>query len=171
MKKTIFVILSVLLWTVSSATAAPLKIGDKAPDFKLKDTLKKEWTLADPAWKGKVLLFNCMPTDEFKTNAAVSEAIYKDKEIDQVNKYAGSAIISAPSAVAVAPLRNAQRKMKKVFLMDNDDAVLKSWGFKPGVSTIVILDKDRICRYINSGKVPVEKVPELMKILKTYQAK
>jgi predicted transcriptional regulator len=171
MKKTILVILFVLLWAVSSATAAPLKVGDKAPDFKLKDTLGKEWSLAAPEWKGKVILFNCMPTDEFKTNAAVSEGIAKDDGIDKVNKYVGSAIISAPSAVAKAPLRNAQRKMGKVFLMDNDDVVLKSWGLTAGKSTIVVLDKDRVCRYINVGKVPDEKVPDLLKLIKSLQPK
>jgi len=171
MKKTIFVVLMVLLWTVSIAAAAPLKVGDKATDFKLKDTLGKEWTLAAPEWKGKVILFNCMPTDEFKTNAGVSEAIAKDAGIDKVNKYVGAAIISAPSAVAKAPLRNAQRKMGKVFLMDNDDVVLKAWGLKAGVSTIIILDKDRVCRYINSGKVPNEKIPDLMKLIKSLQPK
>lgn len=171
MKKAIFLILFVLLWTVSSATAAPLKVGDKAPDFKLIDTLKKEWTLNSPEWKGKVIMFIAMPTDEFRTNAAISEAIYKDKGVDKVNKYAGAAIISRPSIVAKTSLRRAQRKMGKVMLMDEEDVVLKSWGLKAGVSNVIFLDKDRICRYIFNGKVPTDEVAKLMDIVKTYQNK
>ncbi len=171
MKKTIFVILFVLLWAVSSAMAAPLKVGDKAPDFKVKDVLGKEWTLAAPEWKDKVLCFFVLTTDEFKTNAAVSEAIAQDNGIDKVNKYAGAAIVSKPSALAKSPLRNAQRKMGKIMLMDNDDAVAKSWGLGEVKNTVIVLDKNRICRYINAGKVPNDKIPEVLKVIKTYQAK
>ena len=44
MKKTVFALLLVLLWTVSTAVAAELKVGDKAPDFKLKDSTGKEYS-------------------------------------------------------------------------------------------------------------------------------
>ncbi|MBN1663331.1 MAG: hypothetical protein JW943_07015 [Deltaproteobacteria bacterium] len=171
MKKTILMILFVLLWTVSIAAAAPLKVGDKATDFKVTDTLKKEWSLTAPEWKGKVIMFNAMPLDEIKTNLGISEVIAKDNEIDKVNKYVGAAIFSKPPKMYLAQLRNAQRKFKKVYLLDYDDVVLKQWGLTPGVSTMIVLDKDRICRYIHPGKVPNDKIPELIKLIKTLQAK
>ena len=37
MKKAVFIVLLALVWTVSVAGAAELKVGDKTPDFKLKD--------------------------------------------------------------------------------------------------------------------------------------
>jgi predicted transcriptional regulator len=169
MQKTILMILIVLLWAFSSATAAPLKVGDKVPDFKLKDALGKEWSLAAKEWKKKVIMFNAQPTDKYKTNLAISEAVTKDTGIDKVNKYVGAAIFSSPSALAKAPLRNAQRKYKKVFLIDNDDIVLKLWGLKAGVSTMIVLDKDRVCRYIHPGKVPTEEIPELLNLIKILQ--
>lgn len=171
MKKTFVVALIVLLWAVSSAMAAPLKVGDKAPDFKVKDVLGKEWTMAAPEWKGKVLCFFVLNTDEFKTNAAVSEAIAKDAGIDKVNKYAGAAIVSKPSPLAKSPLRNAQRKMGKIMLMDNEDTVAKSWGLGVVKNTVVVLDANGICRYIHAGKVPNDKIPEVLKVIKTYQPK
>jgi predicted transcriptional regulator len=149
----------------------PLTVGVIAKDFKLKDTLGNELTLASPEWKGKVIMFIAMPLDELKTNAAISEAIAKDDSIGKADTYAGSAIFSKPPAVYKAQLRAAQRKTGKFYLMDNDDAVLKLWGLKEKTSTVIVLDKQRVCRYINAGKVPDEKIPDLLKLIKTLQAK
>lgn len=40
MKKAVVLLLA-LVWTVSVSAAAELKIGDRAPDFKLKDSDRK----------------------------------------------------------------------------------------------------------------------------------
>ena len=53
MKKTVFALLLVLLWTVSAAVAAELKVGDKASDFKLKDSTGKEYSLDHPQFKAR----------------------------------------------------------------------------------------------------------------------
>ena len=78
MKKLILVILFVVFGTVSIAAAAPLQVGVKAADFKLKDTTGKEFSLNAPEWKGKVLLFVAMTVDKSKMNASVSEGIGQD---------------------------------------------------------------------------------------------
>ena len=54
MKKAVFALLLALLWIASSAVAAELKVGDKASDFKLKDSAGKEYSLDHPQFKGKV---------------------------------------------------------------------------------------------------------------------
>jgi len=46
MKKAVVLLLA-LVWTVSVSAAAELKIGDRAPDFKLKDSIGKEYSLDD----------------------------------------------------------------------------------------------------------------------------
>jgi len=68
MKKTVFLVLLVLLWTASVCLAAEMKVGDKAADFKLKDSTGKEYTLEDPRFKGKVLYIAYVDPDEKDTN-------------------------------------------------------------------------------------------------------
>jgi predicted transcriptional regulator len=170
MRKTILMILVVLLWTVSSAVAAPLKVGDKAPNFNLKDATGQAWNLDAPAWKGKVLLFNCLPSEEGKTNAAITTAVNADKGIDQVKLYSGVGIFSAPSAAAKGALRSTMKASGKVYLIDDDDKILGLWGLKPMTSNIVVLDKKRVVRFINMGKVPDAEIPKLMALVKTLQA-
>jgi predicted transcriptional regulator len=170
MKKTVLAILCVLLLTASMAIAAPLKVGDKAANFSLKDATGQEWNLDSPGWKGKVLLFNCMPLEEAKTNAAITEAINADKGIDQVNKYSGVGVFSAPAAPAKGVLRSNMKKSGKIFLIDDDDKVVSLWGLQAGASNIVVLDKNRICRFLFKGKVPAADIAKLLKIIKDLEA-
>ena len=112
MKKSILMILFVVFAAVSMATAAPLQVGVKAPDFKLKDTTGKEFSLNAPEWKGKVLLFHAMTTDKSKMNAAVSEEIGRDAGINK-KTIAGAAIFAAPSAEAIEVLKDRQKEKRE----------------------------------------------------------
>ncbi|MFH2120125.1 MAG: hypothetical protein ABIJ25_06990, partial [Pseudomonadota bacterium] len=68
MKKTVFVALLALVWTVSAAVAAELKVGDKAPDFKLKDSTGKEYSLASADFEGRVMSIFYVDPDEKDMN-------------------------------------------------------------------------------------------------------
>ena len=80
MKKAVFMVLLALVWTVSVAGAAELKVGDKAPDFKLKDSTGKEYSLEDPRFKGKVLYIAYVDPDEKDTNNHVEDTLKKERE-------------------------------------------------------------------------------------------
>jgi predicted transcriptional regulator len=170
MRKTILTILFVLVWAISFASAAPLKVGAKAPDFKLKDTTDKEFSLNAPEWKGKGLLFIAMTIEESKTNAAVSKEIAK-ADIVKGNKFAGAAIFFAPSAAASAALRDRQKTTGKIFLIDGNDIMAGLWGLQRNASNVVFLDKGRICRYLYKGKLSEAEFAKLIWTIKTYQAK
>ncbi len=170
MKKIILIFLFVLFGTVSITTAAPLQVGVKASDFKLKDTTGKEFSLNAPEWKGKVLLFIAMTTDKSKMNAAVSEEIAKDTGLDK-RSIAGAAIFAAPSATALAALKERQKKKGKIYLIDKDDLITKLWGLQAKSSNVVFLDKGGICRYIYKGKLSSAEISKLIQTIKTYQAK
>ncbi len=163
-------ILLVLFGTVSMAAAAPLQGGVKAADFKLKDTTGKEFSLNAPEWKGKVLLFIAMTTDNSKMNAAVSEEIGKSAGIDKRN-IAGAAIFAASSTAALAALKDRQKKKGKIYLIDKDDLITRLWGLQPKSSNVVFLDKGRVCRYIYKGKLSAAEISKLIQTIKTYQAK
>jgi predicted transcriptional regulator len=38
-------------------------------------------------------------------------------------------------------------------------------------SDVVVLDKERICRYIYNGKLPQEELVKMIQIIKEYQVK
>ncbi|MBU1184206.1 MAG: hypothetical protein KJ663_03415, partial [Proteobacteria bacterium] len=64
MKKTVAFVLLGLLWTVSAAVAAELKVGNKVPDFKLKDSTGTEYSLASPDFEGRVISIFYVDPDE-----------------------------------------------------------------------------------------------------------
>ena len=56
-------------------------------------------------------------------------------------------------------------------LLDYDWTVMNLWGMAKDSSTVVILDKERICRYIYKGRIPGEDIPKIIQIIKDYQSK
>jgi len=80
MKKTVLALLLVWVWTVCPAAAAELKVGDKAPDFNLKDSTGKEFSLDHPQFKGKVLYVAYVDPDEKDLNNHVEDDLKKERE-------------------------------------------------------------------------------------------
>jgi predicted transcriptional regulator len=58
-----------------------------------------------------------------------------------------------------------------IFLLDPDYALLNSWGLTNKVSNVIVLDKQRICRYIYKGKLPKAEIDKLLNVIREYQAK
>jgi len=178
MKKTVLGVLFLLLWTVSIAPAAELKVGEKAPDFKLSDSTGKEYSLADPHFKGKVLYIAYVDPDEKDTNNHVEDALKKEKESGALDKtrYEGFGIVNLKASgllnfIIKASIKSKQEKTGAIILLDYDYAILNLWGVKNDSSDVVVLDKERICRYLYNGKLPQEELVKMMQIIKEYQAK
>jgi predicted transcriptional regulator len=178
MKKTVFAVLLALMWTVSASLAAELKIGDKAPDFKLQDSTGKEYTLEDPRFKGKVLYIAYVDPDEKDTNNHVEDALKKERESGGLDKtrYEGFGIANLkasnlPNFLIKLAIKSKQEKTGAVVLLDYDYTILNLWGLKNDSSEVVVLDKERICRYIFHGKLPPEELANMIQIIKEYQVK
>lgn len=178
MKKTVFALLLVLLWTVSTAVAAELKVGDKASDFKLKDSTGKEYSLDHPEFKGKVLYIAYVDPDEADTNNHVEDALKKDRDSGALDKakYQGFGIVNLkasmiPNFLIESKIKSKQEKTGAIIIKDFDYTILKQWGLKNDSSEVVVLDKERICRYIYHGKLPQEELVKMIQIIKEYQVK
>ena len=178
MKKTVFVVLLALLWTVSSAVAAELKVGDKAADFKLKDSAGKEYSLDHPQFKGKVLYIAYVDPDEKDTNNHVEDALKKEKDSGALdkNRYEGFGIVNLkasimPNFLIKSAIKSKQEKTGAIIILDLDYTILNQWGLKNDSSDVVVLDKDRICRYVYNGKLPAEELTKMIQIIKEYQMK
>ncbi len=178
MKKIGLLFFMALFWIGSTAFADGLKVGDRAPDFKLKDSTGKEYTLESPEFKGKVLYVCYADPDEKDTNNHVEDALKKERESGALDKarYKGFGIVNMkatgmPNFLIKAAIKSKKKKTGAIILLDYDQSILKSWGLKNDSSDIVILDKERICRFIHYGKLPEAELPKMIGIIKEYQEK
>ena len=168
------VLLALLLNT--SAIAAELKVGEQAIDFSLKDSMSKEYTLNSPELVGKVLSIFYVSPAEKDMNTHVEDALLKDAGLDRNKRYRGLGISnnkasSWPNFVINKIIKSKQEKTGAIILIDDNYTILNLWGLKNHSSNVVVLDKDRICRYIYKGKLPPAEVEKLINIIKEYQAK
>jgi predicted transcriptional regulator len=178
MKKIALAVLLVLVWTVSLSFAAELRVGDKAPDFKLKDSTGKEYSLDSPQFKGKVLYIAYVDPDEKDTNNHVEDALKKERDSGGLDKtrYEGFGIVNLkasamPNFLIKSAIKSKQEKTGAIIILDLDYTILNLWGMKNDASNVVVLDKERTCRYLYSGKLPTEELAKMIQVIKEYQAK
>ncbi|MBU2261793.1 MAG: hypothetical protein KKF02_07710 [Proteobacteria bacterium] len=176
MKKTVLMALLAIVWTVSAALAAELKVGDKAPDFRLKDSTGKEYSLASPEFEGRVMSVFYVDPDEKDMNVHVEDVLLKDPGLDRKNKYKGLGITNMkatalPNFLIKGIVKSKQEKTGAIILLDYDYTILNLWGLQNDSSNVVILDKERICRYIYREKLSSEEVAKMIEVIKEYQVK
>jgi predicted transcriptional regulator len=175
MKTLVMGVLLALLWS-TSAIAVELRTGDRATDFSLKDSLGKEYTLNSPELKGRVLYFNYSDPGSKDMNKHVDDALKGDPGLDRKRGYIGLGIANMkasllPDFAIARVIKSKQQETGATILLDDNYVILNGWGLKNKVSNIVVLDKERICRYIHKGKLPPSEVEKLINIIKEYQVK
>ena len=177
MKKVVSVVLFVLLFSVFSAYAAELKVGDKVSDFKLNDALDgKEYSLSSPNFAGKVVYIVYASTSSADDNDHVTNALNADKDVMRLkseNKYVGLGIGNqkdslVPNFIIKSVAKKKQKSSGAIILLDPDFAIGSSWGLPHKIATSVLVDKDRVIRYIYSGKTPNENIPQIIELIKKY---
>lgn len=176
MKKTVAAFLIFMLCGVAGVWAAELKVGDRAPDFSLKDSTGKFYSLKSPEFQGKVLSVFYVDPDEKDLNAHVEDALLKAPGLERNVRYKGLGISNLkasklPNFVIKSVIKNKQEKTGAVILLDYDYTLLNSWGLQNDSSSVVVLDKERICRYVYNGKLPSSEVEKVLKVIKEYQVK
>ena len=176
MKKILAAVLVLLCCGVLNVFAAELKVGDRAPDFSLKDSKGKAYGLASPEFQGKVMSILYVDPDEKDLNSHVEDALMKDPGLERNVRYKGLGITNLkaskkPNFLIKEVIKNKQEKTGAVILLDYDFTILNLWGLKNDTSSLVILDKERICRYVYNGKLPSAEVAKALRIIKEYQVK
>jgi len=176
MKKILASVLIFVLWSSFSVFAAELKVGDKAPDFSLKDSDGKVYSLASAEFQGKVLSILYVDPDEKDLNVHVENALRKAPGLERNTRYKTLGISNLkasklPNFIIKSVIKNKQEKTGAVILLDCNYTILNLWGLQNNSSSIVVLDKERICRYVYNGKLPAAEVEKVIKIIKEYQEK
>ena len=109
-------------------------------------------------------------------NKHVDDALKSDPGLDRKKSYVGLGIANMkasllPDFAIARVIKSKQQETGATILLDDNYIILNSWGLKNKVSNVVVLDKERICRYIYKGKLPAAEVEKLINIIKEYQVK
>jgi predicted transcriptional regulator len=162
MKKTIFSLffsLIALPWILGQEKVN-LAVGVKAPDWMFTDADKKEFTMN--SWQGKVLQINYVDPDESDLNDAFNDAVKKATDVDKTlskDLFKGFGIVDCkstwkPNGLIRMIAGNKAKKYDTTILFDYNATLQKNWGLPEDNYTVVILDKNRVCRALYKGHIP-----------------
>jgi predicted transcriptional regulator len=173
MKKMIFtLIFSAFTFTcIFGQQNVKLAVGMKAPDWMFTDADKKEYTMS--SWAGKVLQVNYVDPDESELNEPFNEAVNKaidvDKRISRDN-FKGFGIVDCkstwkPNGLIRTIAGNKAKKFNTTILFDYDAKLQKQWGLPEDSYSVVILDKNRVCRAVYKGKIPDSENEKIIQLI------
>lgn len=169
MKKLLSVLALFIFFAAGAAFAGELKVGMKASDWSFKDADEKVFTME--SWAGKVFLVTYVDPDEADLNEHFADAMKKAKDDgllkDESYKGIGIADCAAtwkPDALIRAIAGRKAKKFNTTILFDYDASLRKAWGLGIDTSNVVLLDKNRVCRYIFKGRVPNDQVATAVKL-------
>jgi predicted transcriptional regulator len=175
MKKMIFTLIfsAFTLTCIFGQQNVKLAVGMKAPDWMFTDADKKEYSMA--SWQGKVLQANYVDPDESELNEPFNEAVNKaidvDKRISRDN-FKGFGIVDCkstwkPNGLIRTIAGNKAKKFNTTILFDYDAKLQKLWGLPEDSYSVVILDKNRVCRAIYKGKIPESENEKIIQLIIT----
>jgi len=169
MKKVFFVVLLVLLWSVSGAIAGELKVGDKASDWSFVDGDGKAFTMQN--WAGKVLLVNYVDPDESDLNEHFTDAMKKAKDDGLLTDtdYAGMGIADCdaswkPDGLIKSFGAAKAKNIRPSSFLITMQSLRNAWGLQKDSANAILLDKNGICRAIVRGRVPDDQVAAIVQL-------
>jgi predicted transcriptional regulator len=177
MKKVIAVVFLVLLLGSFTSYAAGIKVGDKIGDFKFSDALAdKEYSLSSPEFAGRVVYIVYASVSSADDNDHVSDALKANADLDRLkkeNKYVGLGIgnnqdSAVPNFIIKAVCKKKSQKTGAIILQDNDFTYGNLIGAPHKIATSLLVDKNRIVRYVYSGKTPADNIPKIIDLIKKY---
>jgi predicted transcriptional regulator len=156
-----------------SQSGQTLEVGKKAPDWVFPDADKKDFSMN--SWSGKVLQINYVDPDESDLNDPFNDAVNKATDIDKTidkNLFKGMGIVDCkstwkPNSLIRMIAGNKAKKYNTTILFDYDGFLQKNWGMPKDSYSIVIVDKNRICRAIYKGKVPDSEIDKIIQMIIT----
>jgi predicted transcriptional regulator len=137
-----------------------LAVGVKAPDWMFTDADKVEFTMN--SWAGKVLQVNYVDPDESDLNDAFNDAVKKATDVDKTlskDLFKGFGIVDCkstwkPNGLIRSIAGKKAKKYNTTILFDYEGTLQTNWGLPEDNYTVVILDKNRICRALYKGHIP-----------------
>ena len=172
MKKLIFTFfLTSMILTSLVAQTGNLEVGMKAPEWLLTDADRKEFTM--DSWPGKVLQINYVDPDESDLNDPFNDAVNKAADVDKIinrDYFKGFGIVDCkstwkPNGLIRMIAGNKAKKYDTTILFDYKGILQQNWGMPKDSYTVVIVDKNRICRAIYKGKIPESENEKIIQLI------
>ena len=148
-----------------------LAVGMKAPEWMFTDSEKKEFTM--DSWAGKVIQVNYVDPDESELNEPFNEAVDKAIDIDKIisrDSFKGFGIVDCkstwkPNGLIRSIAGKKAKKFGTTILFDYEATLQNLWGLPENNYSIVILDKNRICRALFIGKIPESENEKIIQMI------
>jgi predicted transcriptional regulator len=173
MKKFILplLVLSISLNISFGQNKVNLQVGMKAPEWKFTDADRQEFTMN--SWAGKVIQVNYVDPDESDLNDAFNDAVKKATDIDKRisrDLFKGFGIVDCkstwkPNALIRTIAGNKAKKYNTTILFDYDATLQNSWGLPSDSYSVIILDKNRVCRAIYRGKIAESEYEKIIQLI------
>jgi predicted transcriptional regulator len=162
MKKMV-IVLAISIFAIQGIFAqgnVKLAVGTKAPDWMFTDADKKEFTMN--TWAGKVIQLNYVDPDESELNEPFNEAVNKAIDVEKRlsrDYFKGFGVVDCkstwkPNGLIRSIAGKKAKKFNTTILFDYEGKLQELWGMPQDNYTVVILDKNRICRALFVGKIP-----------------
>jgi predicted transcriptional regulator len=162
MKKTIITLVLSLfaLPAIFGQQKVNLAVGVKAPAWIFTDADKKEFTM--DSWAGKVMQINYVDPDESDLNDPFNDAVKKATDVDLTlskDLFKGIGIVDCkstwkPNGLIRSIAGKKAKKYNTTILFDYEATLQNNWGLPEDNYTVVILDKNRVCRALYKGHIP-----------------
>ena len=170
-KLTLIILLTSIFSGFLAAQSGKLEVGMKVPEWTFPDASDKNFTMNE--WPGKVLQINYVDPDESDMNDSFNDAINKavnlDKRIDREN-FHGFGIVDIkstwkPKGLIRMMAGNKAKKYNTTILFDYDATLQKLWGLPKDSYSVVLVDKNRICRAIYTGRIPESENEKIIQLI------
>lgn len=169
---TLFMLLATTV--IAFAQTGELKVGERAPEWVFPNADGKEYTMEH--WPNMVLQINYVDPDHSDMNDAANDAVSKAVDAGKIidDEFAGFGILDCkstwkPNSLIRLIAGNKAKKYGTTILFDYDATLQKSWNLPKDSYSIVIIDKNRICRAIYKGEVKPEQYDKLIKLISDIQ--
>ncbi len=171
MKKVLLTLTIIALLAPVALAQKKLEVGMKVPEWVFQDADKVDHTMNN--WAGKVLQINYVDPDESDLNDPFNDAVNKAVDIDKrISRdfFKGFGIVDTkstwkPNGLIRMIAGNKAKKYDTTILFDYDGTLQKSWGLPADNYSIVIVDKNRVCRAIYKGKVPDAEIEGIIQLI------
>ena len=167
----LFVLVFISFIAVKGQNNIKLEVGMKVTEWKFKDADGKEFTM--DSWPGKVLQINYVDPDESDLNDTYNDAIDKAIDVDKrINResFKGFGIVDCkstwkPNMLIRSIAGNKAKKYDTTILFDYDATLQTLWGLPSDSYSVIILDKNRVCRALYPGKIPDAEIENVIKLI------
>lgn len=150
-----------------------ISVGTKVPEWLFQDASRTNFSM--DSWKDKVLQINYVDPDDSDLNDGLNDYIDVACDANKISrdKFKGFGIVDCkssrmPDGLIRMVAGNKAKKYDTTILFDYDGILQDKWGLPKDNYSVVIIDKQRICRAVYSGKINESEYETIAQLIIKY---